>query len=307
MAREALPGTDVRRRKSISDILARTSPESYRGIFSRASENLGQDPRRQPGFEEFLTSGVGELADAFVDEYYRKTGELPDPALAQKFIGENLTPEYARKYMTGELPRDVVTARIVRPFLEFEELPVPEAEKAKQAEESKSLSQRVKDIYGTIESEESEGIRREFAPSVARAVESEAASGRLRSPVAAGRSSAIQVAREGERNALSNLISKLAQSRASGEFSAAQSESELAQRARELQKGLGLERHKLLETQRQFDVGEETKRQGLRLSEIIGRLQAQGRRPGTLDYLNTAFGGLGALGSLGIGYKAAFK
>lgn len=285
--------TNDPRRRSLVDVI---NPQGYRGIFKEGSKNIGQGGESQPGFEEFVTSGTGELAEAFVDRYYERTGKLPSQNEVQSFIADNLTPGYVGKYMKGTLgDRSVVKANLVDPYLDFSDTAsIPDATSSAAGD---SLSKRLDEIYGTIREKEAGNIRSEFAPSRRRAIEEEAASGRLRSGVSFGRDSAISRADENESKALSNLISQLSQSRATGEFEAAKSDKDLAERMRQFNKGLGLERSRFRQEQENEEARRAYDREALALSERIGRMQAEGRKPGTLDYLNTAFGGLSALGS----------
>ena len=250
------------------------NPEGYRGIFKQGSKNIGQPGESQPGFEGFLKSGTGELAEAYVDRYYEKTGKLPTQGEVEGFVAKNLTPEYVGKYMSGTLgDRARVKSLMVDPYLEMSEITRPDA--GGLGGEIGGLKDRLNKIYGDIQSRESEAIRREFAPSRRRAIEEEAAAGRLRSGVSRGPDSAIARTDVNEANALSNLISQLGQSRATGEFSAAQSDADLAENMRQFNKTLGLDRAKFKAAQDQLEIENQNTREGLRLSELLGMMRQE--------------------------------
>ena len=270
------------------------SPEGYRGIFKQGLRNLNQPGELN---EAVLRSGTGELAEAFVDRYYERTGKLPSSYEVKTFVAQNLTTGFAQKYIEGTLgDRSVVKAKLVDPFLDYSDVvATPDTVSSAQSDKPDTLSSRLDDIYGGIRENETANIRDAFAPSRKRAIEEEAASGRLRSGVSYGRDSAIAGVDVNEGKALSSLISSLGQSRAAGEFEAAKGDKDLAARLREFTKTLGLDREKFKFMQDQQDVENSYNNKALSLSERIGKMQAEGRKPGTLDYVNTGLTGLSAL------------
>jgi len=64
-----MANADPSERKKLTDLI---NPEGYRGIFRQGSKDIGQPGDSQPGFEGFLVSGTGELAEAYVDRYFEK-------------------------------------------------------------------------------------------------------------------------------------------------------------------------------------------------------------------------------------------
>ena len=64
---------------------------------------------------------------------------------------------------------------------------------------------------------------------------------------------------------------------------------------------LGLQNRQFRSGQEQQDIANQLQRQELSIADQIGRAQAEANKPGTLDYINTGFGGLAALGGLGAG------
>lgn len=296
--------------KTLSAVDTYNNPAQFRGIFSKASTNLGQPGEGLGNFEGYLRSGTQELAEAFVDRYFEKTGKLPAPEVINNFIGQNLTTGYAQKYITSEIPRDVIKSQMVDPFIDTMEIPSDKpAEQTPQVSSPEFMS-RIADLYENVGQSEAENIRQAFAPSMKRAIEEEAAAGRLRSGVSYGRDSAIQKTRENEANAIKDLFSNIARERAGGELQAtladrgfSQQDKELAQRAGEFTKTLGLNRQKLLQDQNRYDDQMNMEREGIRESSRLGKLMADARKPGTLDYINTAFEGLNAVGNVAKAFK----
>jgi hypothetical protein len=72
-------------------------PTQYKGIFNQAFTDLGQSG---PANEDVVVSGSQELAEAYVDGYLKKTGQLPKPEEVTDFVANNALP---RNILPGEL------------------------------------------------------------------------------------------------------------------------------------------------------------------------------------------------------------
>lgn len=308
---------DPGRLKLLMDALG-ANPKQYQGIFQGAYEGLNQpkdvyfrdqpggaytDPglvplNQQPvstrealGRGDVIMSGTKELAEAFVDRYYEKTGKLPDQKSVQDFVAGNLTEGFAENYILGKTPREQIKVQLADPFIKKVQ---EEPSQGDLAGQGSPLEKQLTSIYDRLEASAPERIARTFAPLRSRAIEEEAALGRLRSPVSAAPGSPIQQQDQLQANALSDTIDNILQNRASGSLDVAridQEERRIGQQAEQFGQNLSLQRDALRTTARQQSEAN-------RIAQEIGRLTAQGRQPGTLDYLNTAFGGASALAGI---------
>lgn len=272
-------------------------PEAYKGIFQQAYENLGQPAQSVDPNENRLAvarSGTQELAEAFVDRYYEKTGKLPDPDQVSDFVGQNLSQGFAERIITGSQPRQSTISRLVDPFLEEIGAVKPKGTQETPLEDT-ALSKRIEELYGQVEKSGREGISRVFGQQRQRALEDEAAMpGRLRSGVSYARSAPTQLADEREAAALSDLIGGIAQQKAGGQFNLASQLANLGQQESQFSRSLGLERQQFRNLQEQQERDLSLQRQQLRLSELLGRLSGKGTGP---SRTSRAIGG-GASGAL---------
>jgi hypothetical protein len=181
---------------------------------------------------------------------------------------------------------------MVNPFLEERGVGV-----AKTASPTEGLGQKLDSLYRDVEASGTESLDREFAKSRSQAIDEEAVLGRLRSPVSAAAGSPMGQIDDRKAQSLSSFIGELRRSRAGDEVDVAKTLEGLKQNESQFGRTLGLERRQLQETQRQFDSNLGLQKQGMRLSELLGRMQADAKKPGTLDYLNTAFQGVTAAAS----------
>ena len=270
-------------------------PLGYQGTFQEAFEGLGQ-----PGKvgENFIVSGTQELAESFVDRFLEKTGKLPTSSQVTDFVATNLNSSWADKYIRGATPRDQTKARLVDPYLEQIGALKPQATEQPGAV---ALEDKLSGIYDQIEAAAPGRIARAFIPQRQRAIEEEAVLGRLRSPVSASPDSIIQQQDKLQGEALADTIGNIMQQRATGSLDIArigQGERQMAQQNEQFGRSLSLDRERLRSDADLKERDFRNTQQANRIAQEIGRLQAQGKKPGALDYLNTVFGGIGSVGTL---------
>ena len=87
----------------------------YESIFRRAGEEEGIKFEGVGNMEKQAYSTTSDLAARFIDEFIRKTGELPDEEQVTNFLGSTIDAGYAVKSFTGELPPQTVQSQFVVP------------------------------------------------------------------------------------------------------------------------------------------------------------------------------------------------
>ena len=279
-------------------------PTSYRGVFQTAFGKLDH-PEAVP--DNFIISGTAELAQGFIDRYYERNNKLPTTDEIKTFVAKSLTPEYAKTYIQqGGIARDVTKSNIVDPYLND----LSDSTTNQISNIPSQVQGQLDNIYNPLQESALAKVRREFAPLRTRAIEEEASLGRLRSGVSAAPGSAIQQVDANEGNALQEVIGNILQQKATGTLDLTKFGETLAAGERRAKESGQQFRETLGFNRQQYGDQQDYNNRALKLSEMLGRLQAEGRKPGTLDYLSTAFGGLGALGSLFTGagaLKTAYK
>ncbi len=193
-----------------------------------------------------------------------------------------------------------------------------DAQGAKQAEDAKAqrqaeidaevnkrtqsgLAQKLDELYGNALNTGYGQIDQNAVAGRQKLVAEEAALGRLSSPASIVPISNYDAQTQRSKDALLGSIST---AKAGGQLDIAktiegitQQNRGLAQNQNQFEQNLGLEKQKNLQDQ-QLGL------QGLQQLDIQSQRAADAAKPGILDYVNTAVGGLGALGSLGSGLGA---
>lgn len=90
------------------------TPLQYQGTFNQAFQGLGQPG--QPS-QDVVASGTRELADAYIDRVFEKTGKLPDANQVKDFVSSNLDSGFASQYIKGTLNRDQIKSQMVDPYI----------------------------------------------------------------------------------------------------------------------------------------------------------------------------------------------
>lgn len=266
----------------IKEAFGSDNPQQYGGTFKQAYEGLGQKTSN-PEYEGFVRSGTQELAEAFVGQYYQRNGKLPDSSQVSNFVSKSLTGDYANNYLQGNISRGQ-TSQLATDYLDQKALSGDISDASKP-----SLQNQYDDIFNRLETSAPEKVRRLFAPQRQRAIEEEAASGRLYSGVSKDRSSAIGNVDQLEANALSDTISNILGQKASGTLDIAkinQNQQGLNQQAQQYLANLGLARDT-------FNRDTNYQNKSLQIAREIGAAQAKQKQPGGLDYANTALQGAG--------------
>lgn len=287
--------------------LGTDKPFQYRSTFEQGFKNLNQGPNAP---ESVISSGTQSLADAFITRFYEKTGKLPAENQIQDFVSATLTPIFAEQYIQG-INADQLKTQFADPYIQFNQDELTPADNTavekEIADREAGLSGRLDEIFKRSEAGVTDRINRQFDDIRGKAVAEEAALGRRGSPASRYTTNAIDVERG---RSLSDAIASLAGQRATGELDVSKAiEGILAgeRRAKEagsqFNKELGLRRMGLDESTRQFDLNRGLQERGFGLAERLGKLQADAYKPGTLDYINTAFKGLDTLANV----KKAFK
>lgn len=271
------------------------SPEGFRGLLQEARQN-----RFQPGrvSNHMVISSNKELIQGFIDRYYEVNNKLPEVEEIRKFVAHAFTPEYASKYESqGGVARDYTKYSLVDPYLKgLKEEEPPESIGTALSKNLEEISK----LYDPLEKFGTEVVGRQFAPLRQRAIEEEAALGRLRSGVSAAQGSPIQQIDVEEGRALSEVIGNLLGQKAVGTLDLTKFGETLSageRRAREAQnqfiQTLGFNKAQAKE---QADYN----RMLLKISEIIGRTQG-GKSKGGIgsSILSGGLGGAATGGTVG--------
>lgn len=297
---------ETQQRRALRDEVVGRNPSEYGGIFRQAfTDNLGQ-PGIPDGFDRRALDTVERFGDIYIDQYVSKYGRLPTTTEVSNFLGQSINTGVAEKALTGQLPDSAVIANFITPTFEANDAKEREAGFAEEArniaKERMALSNRLADEQIA---ESQAGIDRNFGDARRRLIGEQAALGRLDQPNSTANFQRLE-AQRGQSLAdaarsirAQNLAS---QNQIQGEsLGAIQNQGNFGAQ-------IGLQRQSLQEQVRQFNEKQQTEqsrfRQEVALQRELARLQADANKPGTLDYIGTAFQGLSALGGLASGVGA---
>ena len=276
----------------------------YADVFREAYKNLNQP--NAP--EDIISGGTTQLADNFIERVYEKTGDFPSESQVRDFVAANLTPSYAEKYIKGTITNDSTKSGLVDPYLSInsdvfldkgrvaqDQL---QAETAKRTEDV--LQRRLDSLFGVQSENVTRRINDLFADTRKQALEEEAALGsRLTSPASILTSSRID---EGRMKATSDALAQLASSQAAGQLDVTKAiegglaaERRAGEAGQQFRQELGLKNRlfNLEEEDRYYKRGQE--KEALGVAERVGKAQAESKKPGNLDYANTAINALNTL------------
>jgi len=283
------------------------TPTDYRGTFQQGFETLGQTGEVNPNV---VTNGTIALADAFIEQIQKQTGNLPSEDQVRQFVASTLDRGFASEFIRG-IPKDSIVANYVSPYVKsnINDLnPSTETNSLEKeiASRNSGLSARLDDLFNRATNTVSGRINREFNDQRGRAIEEEAALGRLRSPVSIPTIARID---ENRNRSLSDAFGQLAGQRASGEMDLSKTiEGILAGERRAKEQGnqfnqeLGLRRDMLKDQRNQYQDSLGLQRQQIGLAERIGKMQADASGDDWLDYVNTAINTAGTVAN----FKNAF-
>jgi len=187
------------------------SPQDYEGLINQAYVGLGQ-PANDNGRYETTQDFIRGLSSSFVDNYYKKTGKVPTVDQVKQFVAFNADTSNAKQFITGTLNADKMNA-LSNMYIESN----PEIVAANsQPTDLGATAEQINALFDPLQKNAIEANSRNFAPLRARAVEEEAALGRLRSGVSADPSSTIGQVDVNEANSLSSVIGNILGQKASG-------------------------------------------------------------------------------------------
>lgn len=273
--------------------------QDYQGTFGSAYTALDQ-PGGSAGHEQVIAQGTYDLAHHYIQAIHDKTGKIPSADEVKQFVAQNLTQDFAKKYITGQLNGSNIGAQVVQPYLQNKEF----ENSLKNPNAPLSTASQLDSIYAPLQNEAVRQVNAQFSPLRSRAVEEEAALGRLRSPVSADASSPIGQVDTNQGNALSSVIGNILSQKATGTLDLTK-----------FNEGLDLSKQQLGQAQNQFNqtLGfnkqtyadqQDLQKKQLDLAKYLGQLQAGNNQPGILDYINTGAKVAGGGASLLTAFKA---
>ena len=268
--------------------------DEFKGKFREAKNRLGQeaDPNINP---VQVATAVHDVARSFVNEYYKLTGEMPTDDQIREFTGANLDIPNVQGIITGTYaPGDM--AREAGAYAK--NLPrQPSAEETPQGVSDREIAS----IAEYINAQKEQGLQdidTAFSRERGRAIDE--LGSRAGQPIARNTLNLID---QSKASSIGDLVRTLRSKGAELGYGAEQRAREFATTTGLQREGLGLQRQSLAETIKNLredrSIGSADKLREERAAERLGKLQADMSGPGTLDYLNTAFTGLAALGGTG--------
>lgn len=284
---------------------------AYLPIFQKAyAEQL-----QQPGQLNLdpVRSGTANLIQQFQQGFNKSVGRSPTTTETEAFLAENLTPRYAAGILQG-INLGPQAQATVNEYLQANPTlarPAATEEAGGPGISMDDLLTRFRGTYPAQEEALSEKIRAAFAPQRARVISDEAALGRLRSPASISNIARVD---DSERRATTEGLGQLAASRASGELDIGktiagilENQANRTQQGTQFGQTLGLQKKQLSNQVTQQDFENMLKNKELNVAGELGRAQADAKKPGILDYINTAFSGLTAAGTAAAGISSLRK
>lgn len=99
-------GADTNGKSGLFTNIYGSNPQDYAGVFNQGYQNLGQPGM---GHDAVVANGTHDLASAYIDSVFQKTGSLPSEQDVRGFVADNLTPGFTQKYIQG-MPKDQINA-----------------------------------------------------------------------------------------------------------------------------------------------------------------------------------------------------
>lgn len=273
----------------ISKIYNTEGARNYGNTFDQAYEGLGQ-PLHDNNRDEIYTEGTRALASSFADSVYKRTGSLPTEDQIRKFVGTNLTPGFAQKFITGMAPDQIngLTEQYISGNPDALTNPGTQS-----AEEQRlgGLKAQLDKIYDTgKQNYVSNYDETVYGPGKQRLANDLAGQGMLTQP-----NSRISLdALEGNRGRdLASGLNTLEGNRAAGQVDLGKSIEDLLQKDKDRSQN-AYQFNQNFNANRDdtfFNQGLQRKQQGL--AEQLGRLQAGSQKKDWMDYLNTGLNVVG--------------
>ena len=291
--------------QSINDLISSIyggagSREPYTNVVSQGYEILGQprltsdDPRGQ-----VANNFVSDIASIFADNFYKKTGRLPTQEQLTSFVTDNADPYTAQKYIQGTIGRDSISRQADDYFKGNPDFLVDPGAKSEEEQRLAGLTDQLNKAYEAGKQNFTTQYGNEvYNPARTQAINDLAAQGLLRN----ANSRYLLNEIEGNKSRdISSGLNTLEGNRALGQIDIAKTIEDLIQQNKNRNQSAYQFGQNLALTKNQYADQQALQRRQLDLSSQLGRLQANANKKGALDYLGTAFGGLGALGSLATG------
>ena len=278
----------------------------YTGTFEQAYKNLGQGSNAP---EAIVYNGTKVLTDAFIERIYEKTGQFPTAEQTRDFVSGNLTPSFAEKIIKGGISTDTIKTQLVDLHMgaNVEEFPsVSEAGGVESGIEKRlgeDYEKKVGGLYDRVRESLKQDIEESYGEQKGAIARDLAGQGMLyNQPASRGVFDRLEQAKG---KSTAQALASISGQQASGSVDVAKTvESLLAgeRRAGEESRRFGqnylLNKRALDESIDELGYQRGLGREALGVAERVGRAQAESKKPGTLDYVNTAFQGVNALANL---------
>src|SRR3990167_1973537 len=287
-----------------------TSPLDYEGHVKEAYENLGQPTG---GREVIAANALLSLAKPYIDTVLKQTGKLPAEDEVKQFVASNFNAKYAEDVITGKANYDQIISGKVNPYIEQAKLTAGTGTTPATQEIDKGilgLNDLNEQLFQAAKAQTERDAEEAYTPQKRGLVEDLAAQNQLGQRNSRFSLDALEAAKsKGLASALGNVavaraqggldIGKTAQTLLAGQRS-------LDQQARQYGLDFGLRRQMFNKEIDDSSYERGLKRQQMGLAAQLGRQQAEGSKPGWMDYTILGFQGLGAIGGLAGGLGMAF-
>lgn len=297
--------------------LGSVNPYDYRGAFKEGYRLRGQNvgdsdvtEQNPSGFfirdvapgsinqNAVIEGAVNQLGTAYAQEYEKRTRQKPSQEQFVDFLSRTITPSFASGVISGEIGVPQMMSRYVNP--ELGDIPTQEEQAKQQDQDLLSRTSRDKLLSDYIQFAKEQGVQDINEQSdIQRGRLIDEAGARSRQP---GFSNVLNLADQERARSIGNLIKSLRGQQAGTAF-------DTETRAREFGANLGLQKQQLGLQKYQTQLGQQNL-EADRTYSILKDLQDRSdynkymdkmesmNKPGTLEYLNTAFSGLTSIGNL---------
>lgn len=274
--------------------------KDYNGVFTKGYQLLNQSvgPNEPTAI---AANGANELAKNFIANYTQQNnGQMPTDDMVKNYVGSTLTPEVASKFITGSMAPGAQNT-MAQQWLQ--------SNASGNNPLTNPKSPITDTMYGDLNTAignalqgSFQNINDQYSTAKNQALDSAAAYGNMSNPNLYAQGGAISNLDKEKFRAISDAIRTIQGQGAQTAFGAEQNMRQFG-----AQNQLA---------NRQVDLGQTNFQNALDYQQLndmlsrqtamkLGQMQADASKPGIMDYLNTAFGGLGALGTLATGASAA--
>lgn len=249
----------------------------YAETINRGYEKLGQPLHDISDRSGITSQATNLLAENFIERVYQKTGKLPSADQVTQFVGENMTPDFAKQVISDTI-NPAQLNKISDMYLDVNPEIVNGLKPAADNTSLAATAQQLNQFYDPLQKYALEDVKRQFDPLRARAVEEEAALGRLRSGVSAAPNSAIGQVDVNQGNAFANVISNILGQKASGTLDLNKFNQNMGLQQQQLQNAKNEFNQTLGFNKQQYSDQMDYQNKALALQEILGRQMAANRR-----------------------------